>query len=89
MDAESLRALQAPREERHRRDPAARVILRARGRIGEGIACSVETARGLAEAGLHPATGGDGTRLCSGDMTLEARSKRSRPVPRSRSGPLR
>lgn len=73
MDAESLRALQAPLEQRYREDPAAaRIGLRARGRLDEGIACSVETARGLARAGLHPATGGDGTLPCSGDMLLEA-----------------
>lgn len=73
MDAEALKALQAPLKARYREDPAAaRITLRARGRLDEGIACSVETAKGLARAGLHPATGGDGSQLCSGDMLLEA-----------------
>lgn len=73
MDAEALKALQAPLEARYREDPeAARITLRARGRLDEGLTCSVATAKGLARAGLHPATGGDGSRLCSGDMLLEA-----------------
>jgi uncharacterized OsmC-like protein len=73
MRAEDLRALQAPLKEAYRADPAAaRVTLEAHGRLGEGVSCRVETGRALAEAGLHPATGGDGTLLCSGDMLLEA-----------------
>ena len=73
MDAESLRALQAPLKERYKERPeSARVTLRAQGRLGEGVACKVETGRALAEAGLHPATGGSGAQLCSGDMLLEA-----------------
>jgi uncharacterized OsmC-like protein len=74
MDATELRALQAPIKERYKADPAAAVItLKARGSIeNEGIACKVETGRALAVAGLHPATGGSGLELCSGDMLLEA-----------------
>jgi uncharacterized OsmC-like protein len=73
MDAESLRALQAPLKERYREDPvAARVTLRAEARLGEGISCRVETGRALVEAGLHPASGGTGELACSGDMLLEA-----------------
>lgn len=73
MNAEELRAAQAPLKEQYRQDPArALITLRAQGEIGEGITCRVETGRALAEAGLHPATGGDGLSLCSGDMLLEA-----------------
>jgi uncharacterized OsmC-like protein len=73
MNAHELKALQAPIKERYRSDPAAAVItLRAEGRIGEGIACRVDTGRALVEAGLHPASGGSGTQACSGDMLLEA-----------------
>ena len=74
MDAAELRALQAPIKERYKTDPSAAVItLKAKGSIdNEGIACKVETGRAIAEAGLHPATGGDGLSLCSGDMLLEA-----------------
>lgn len=73
MDAGRLKALQAPLKDRYRDHPdAARVTLRAQGRIGEGIACRVETGRALVEAGLHPATGGSGAQACSGDMLLEA-----------------
>jgi uncharacterized OsmC-like protein len=73
MDRDQLRALQEPLKERYRQEPeAALVTLRASGRLGEGITCSVATGRALADAGLHPATGGDGTSLCSGDMLLEA-----------------
>jgi uncharacterized OsmC-like protein len=69
----SLREIQDPLKARYREDPgAARVTLSASGRLGEGVSCSVDTGRALAEAGLHPATGGDGTELCSGDMLLEA-----------------
>ena len=74
MDAATLRATQAPIKECYKSDPKAAVItLRAKGSIeNEGIACKVETGRALAVAGLHPATGGSGLELCSGDMLLEA-----------------
>jgi uncharacterized OsmC-like protein len=73
VDRDELRAVQEPLKERYREDPdAALVTLRATGTLGEGITCSVATGRALAEAGLHPATGGDGASLCSGDMLLEA-----------------
>ncbi|HSN40914.1 MAG TPA: OsmC family protein [Burkholderiales bacterium] len=73
MNAEELKALQAPLKQKYREQPdAALVTLRARARIGEGIACKVETGKGLVEAGLHPATGGNGLAACSGDMLLEA-----------------
>ena len=73
MQANELRALQAPLKERYKADAAAAVItLRAEGRIGEGIACKVDTGRALVEAGLHPASGGSGAQACSGDMLLEA-----------------
>ena len=65
--------MQEPLKQRYRADPeAALVTLRATGTLGEGITCSVATGRALAVAGLHPATGGDGVSLCSGDMLLEA-----------------
>jgi len=73
MNAEELKALQAPIKDRYRKEPQAAVVtLRAQGRIGEGIACRVDTGRALVEAGLHPATGGSGLQACSGDMLLEA-----------------
>ncbi len=74
MDAESLRALQAPLKQRYRDEPGrAEVTLRARAQLDSvGVSCRVETGRAIAEAGLHPATGGDGSQLCSGDMLLEA-----------------
>jgi uncharacterized OsmC-like protein len=73
MNAEQLRLLQHPLKERYRNDPAAALItLRAQGRIGEGVTCSVETGRMLVQAGLHPATGGTGLAACSGDMLLQA-----------------
>src|SRR3954447_21165088 len=73
MDRDQLRALQAPLKERYRDTPdAALITLEADGTLGEGVSCSVQTGRALAEAGLHPATGGDGSLLCSGDMLLEA-----------------
>ena len=73
MDRDTLRALQAPLKEQYKTDPdAALITLSATGSLGDGISCSVDTGRALAEAGLHPATGGDGTLLCSGDMLLEA-----------------
>src|SRR5438309_4310066 len=73
MNSAEIRALQAPLKEKYRDHPeAATVTLRAEGRIGTGVSCRVETGRALVEAGLHPATGGDGTAACSGDMLLEA-----------------
>src|SRR5207248_6301983 len=73
MNADEIRSLQAPLKEQYRQRPdTALVTLRAEGRIGEGITCKVETGKALVEAGLHPATGGDGSSACSGDMLLEA-----------------
>ena len=73
MNADELKALQAPIKDRYRNDPAAAVVtLRAEARAAEGIACRVDTGKALVEAGLHPATGGSGTQACSGDMLLEA-----------------
>ncbi|RUP13586.1 MAG: OsmC family peroxiredoxin, partial [Methylobacterium sp.] len=74
MDATTLRALQAPIKDKYRTAPDAAVItLKARGTLDDTkIACKVETGRAIAEAGLHPATGGSGAELCSGDMLLEA-----------------
>jgi uncharacterized OsmC-like protein len=75
MDTESLRTLQAPIKDRYRAEPdAALVTLRASGKVDdpETLSCSVETGRALVKAGLHPATGGDGTLACSGDMLLQA-----------------
>ena len=74
MDSTTLRELQAPLKDKYRNDPAAAVVtLQAQGDLSDGaIACKVETGRALVEAGLHPATGGDGLSACSGDMLLEA-----------------
>jgi uncharacterized OsmC-like protein len=73
VDGDQLRALQAPLKERYRSQPeAALITLSAEGDLGVGVSCSVQTGRALAEAGLHPASGGDGTLLCSGDMLLQA-----------------
>jgi uncharacterized OsmC-like protein len=74
MDAAALRALQAPIKERYKSDTrSAFITLKARGTLDDAhIACKVETGRALAVAGLHPATGGSGLELCSGDMLLEA-----------------
>jgi len=73
MNADELRALQAPIKERYRADAEAAVVtLRATGRIGEDVSCSVQTGRALVQAGLHPASGGTGSLACSGDMLLEA-----------------
>ena len=73
MNADSLRAIQAPLKDQYRADPGAAVItLRAQGTLGtEAISCKVETGKALVEAGLHPASGGDGSFACSGDMLLE------------------
>jgi len=73
MDREQLRAVQRPLKERYREEPEAAVVtLAADGTLGEGVSCSVRTGRAAAAAGLHPASGGDGSLLCSGDMLLEA-----------------
>ena len=73
MNADDLRAMQAPLKERYKTNPeAALITLRAEGRAGEGVSCRLDTGRGLVEAGLHPATGGSGLQACSGDMLLEA-----------------
>jgi uncharacterized OsmC-like protein len=74
VNADELRALQAPLKERYRAEPeAARITLKACGELDSAsIACKVETGRALTAAGLHPATGGSGAELCSGDMLLEA-----------------
>src|SRR5436190_9037658 len=73
MNAEELRSIQTPLKERYREAPdAAQITLFAEGRVGEGVACRIETGKGLVTAGLHPATGGTGLAACSGDMLLEA-----------------
>ena len=74
MEGNELRAMQAPIKQRYKDDPNAAVVtLKAKGTLDDGnIACKLETGRMLASAGLHPATGGSGLELCSGDMLLEA-----------------
>jgi uncharacterized OsmC-like protein len=73
MNPDDLRALQAPLKDKYKVEPgAALVTLKARGDIGDGISCSVQTGQALVKAGLHPATGGTGTLACSGDMLLQA-----------------
>jgi uncharacterized OsmC-like protein len=74
VNADELRSLQAPLKTRYREEPAAaKITLRAQGDLGhEKVACNVQTGRAMVQAGLHPATGGDGTFVCSGDMLLEA-----------------
>lgn len=73
MDSKELRALQAPLKERYKVNPKdAEWILHAEGKLGPDISCEVETGAGVEEAGLHPATGGDGSFACSGDMLLQA-----------------
>jgi uncharacterized OsmC-like protein len=73
MNADNIRALQAPLKERYRKQPeTARATLRAEGRFGEGVTCKVVTGKGPVTAGLHPATGGTGAEACSGDMLLES-----------------
>lgn len=75
MERDDLRAVQDPLKAQYRDDPSgAQITLSAVGNLGEGITCSVATGRAIAQAGLHPATGGDGLSLCSGDMLLEARA---------------
>ena len=73
MNADELKALQAPLKQRYKEDPAAAVVtLRAESRSADGLSCKVATGKAIVEAGLHPATGGDGSLVCSGDMLLEA-----------------
>ncbi|MBS1879204.1 MAG: OsmC family protein [Actinobacteria bacterium] len=73
METARLKEIQAPLKARYAAEPEAAIVtLSADGELGEGLACSVQTGRALAEAGPHPASGGDGTQLCSGDMLLEA-----------------
>lgn len=73
MTTDELRAVQAPLKDSYRTNPdSALVTLRAEGKVGEGITCRVDTGKAMVEAGLHPATGGDGLAACSGDMLLEA-----------------
>lgn len=73
MNADELRKTQVPLKEQYRERPeAALITLRAKGHIGEGVSCKIETGKGLVVAGLHPATGGSGQAACSGDMLLEA-----------------
>ncbi len=73
MDRDELRAIQTPLKERYAENPEeAMVTLRVDGALGEGVTCSVDTGRAITAAGLHPAAGGNGTLLCSGDMLLEA-----------------
>ncbi|HEX2707770.1 MAG TPA: hypothetical protein VHM66_07155 [Solirubrobacterales bacterium] len=97
MERDQLRAIQAPIKESYERAPESAVVtLEASGDLGEGISCSVKTGRVIAEAGLHPASGGDGTLLCSGDLLLEAlvacagqrRCAPLRPRSGSRSSPV-
>jgi uncharacterized OsmC-like protein len=73
MNSIELKNLQAPLKDKYRTEPASAMItLKAEGKIGEGISCSIGTGRALIEAGLHPATGGTGLLACSGDLLLEA-----------------
>lgn len=73
MKSEELKNIQSPLKEKYRQEPETAIItLKAEGNIGEGISCKIDTGKALVEAGLHPASGGTGTLLCSGDMLLEA-----------------
>ena len=73
MNAEELKKIQEPIKEQYRVNPdTATITLKAQGKLGEGISCKVDTGKALVEAGLHPATGGNGMQACSGDMLLEA-----------------
>jgi len=73
MDSQALRSIQQPLKQQYRERPDSAVVtLRSRGELGEGVSCSVQTSRALLEAGLHPASGGDGLSVCSGDMLLDA-----------------
>jgi uncharacterized OsmC-like protein len=73
MNSEELKTLQAPLKQQYRQQPeTAQIVLRAEGRLGDGITCTIATGKAPVTAGLHPATGGDGSTACSGDMLLEA-----------------
>jgi uncharacterized OsmC-like protein len=73
MKSEDLKNIQAPLKDKYRTDPnTALIVLKASGKIGEGVSCNVDTGRSLVQAGLHPATGGTGMQVCSGNMLLEA-----------------
>lgn len=73
MDANTIRAIQAPIKQKYSDDPVSAIItLKASGKIGENLSCKVDTGKAIVEAGLHPATGGTGLQACSGDMLLEA-----------------
>ena len=73
MKSEELRSIQKPIKDRYRKQPdSALITLKAQGRVGEGVTCNIQTGKALVEAGLHPATGGNGMSVCSGDMLLEA-----------------
>src|ERR1700738_1624849 len=73
MTSDELKSVQAPIKDRYRKEPkSAMVTLRAEGKIGNGVTCTVATRKALVEAGLHPATGGNGLSACSGDMLLES-----------------
>ncbi len=73
MNADELKSIQTPLKEKYRNNKdAALITLRASGAVGKGISCKVDTGRAIVEAGLHPATGGNGMLACSGDMLLEA-----------------
>ncbi|RPI13357.1 MAG: OsmC family peroxiredoxin [Ignavibacteriae bacterium] len=73
MNSEEFRSIQKPLKEKYREEPASAIVtLKAHGKPGEGVTCRIDTARAVVEAGLHPATGGTGQFLCSGDMLLEA-----------------
>jgi uncharacterized OsmC-like protein len=73
MNSDELRALQAPLKKKYKDEPqSALITLKARGQIGEGLTCRIETGKALVEAGLHPASGGNGLAACSGDMLLES-----------------
>ena len=73
MKSEELKSIQAPLKENYRSNPKeAFITLSAEGKLGEGVTCSIKTGKALIEAGLHPATGGTGVNICSGDMLLEA-----------------
>jgi len=73
MESNELKAIQSPLKEKYKKEPGAALItLKATGKIDEGITCKVETGKALIEAGLHPATGGNGLHICSGDMLLES-----------------
>ena len=73
MNRDELRAIQAPIKQRYRDDPgSAVVILKAEGKLGDGVSCNIDTGRALVEAGLHPSGGGTGMQACSGDMLLQA-----------------